>query len=40
MRLPLDLPPAVRNPISLVGMAIATATAWIFLALIAADLFG
>jgi nitrate/TMAO reductase-like tetraheme cytochrome c subunit len=40
VRLPIHLPAAARNPISLVGIAIATATAWIFLALFALDLLG
>ena len=34
------LPPATRNPISLIGIAISTAMAWLFLALLIADLFG
>jgi nitrate/TMAO reductase-like tetraheme cytochrome c subunit len=40
VRTPFRLPAAVRNPVSLVGIAIATATAWVFLALLAFDLFG
>ncbi|HKC55391.1 MAG TPA: NapC/NirT family cytochrome c [Vicinamibacterales bacterium] len=34
------LPPTAHNPISLVGIAMATAMAWLFLALLIADLFG
>jgi len=40
VRLPIHLPAAARNPISLIGIAIATATAWIFIALLALDLLG
>lgn len=40
MRLPVRLPAAARNPVSLIGIAIATASAWIFLALFALDLLG
>ena len=40
MRLPIRLPAAARNPVSLVGIAIATAMAWVFLALFALDLLG
>ena len=36
----MKLPPAARNPVSLVGIAIATAMAWVFLALFALDLLG
>lgn len=40
MRSPFQLPPAARNPVSLLGMAIATAMAWVFLALLALDFLG
>jgi nitrate/TMAO reductase-like tetraheme cytochrome c subunit len=40
VRIPLRLPAAARNPVSLLGIAIATATAWVFLALLALDLLG
>jgi hypothetical protein len=36
----LHIPPAARNPVSLVGMAIATAMAWLFLAFFVADALG
>jgi nitrate/TMAO reductase-like tetraheme cytochrome c subunit len=36
----VKLPPAARNPVSLVGIAIATAMAWAFLALFTLDLLG
>jgi nitrate/TMAO reductase-like tetraheme cytochrome c subunit len=40
VRTPFRLPPAARNPVSLLGIAIATAMAWVFLALFALDLLG
>jgi hypothetical protein len=40
MRTPMPLPGAARNPVSLVGMAIATAMAIVFLALLLLHLFG
>jgi hypothetical protein len=36
----VKLPPAARNPVSLLGIAIATAMAWVFLALFALSLLG
>jgi NapC/NirT cytochrome c family protein len=36
----LSLPAAVRNPISLVGITIATAAAWLFIALLGLELLG
>jgi len=36
----LSLPDAVRNPISVVGMTVATAAAWLFLALFLLEIFG
>ena len=36
----MKLPPAARNPVSLLGIAIATAMAWVFLALFALSLLG
>ena len=40
MSVRLSLPEAVRNPVSLLGIVIATAMAWLFLALFLLELFG
>ena len=40
MRTPVNLPDAVKNPVSLVGMALATATAGLFLVLFVLETFG
>jgi len=40
VRLSVHLPAAVRNPISLIGIVVATATAGVFLVLLALDLLG
>ena len=36
----LSLPDTVRNPVSLLGIAVATAMAWVFLALVLLEVFG
>jgi len=40
MKALFNIPPVARNLVSLAGMAIATLMAWLFLALLVADLFG
>ena len=40
MRLPVHLPDTVRNPLSLLGMAVTTTAAVLFLVLLVLDAFG